>query len=384
MKKFKEFKKELPLVESILLGKSIQMGDRRARIIKVVSVGGTSRYDTVYKVKFQDGTQIEMHDSQIRPFLIEEGGAGEEATNELDDNYREDTPGEEATNEQEDKVVCPKCEGKGCEHCDGKGYHLDEAYGLKGLVFQFPSKRNAEQFAYDISNSGVAKGIEYQEERDWYVEVEILGNYNSVSRSAIKKYMQKNKGVFVDLAGRTSSKKLGLESVELDEAESLHWNELSVKERQDLLKNAGMSTIFSSNKRWTQLDGQIKKRLKNMIRKTTQGEYELVESAPANVVGGGMSPHFGGEGGVQGYDPILGKKKRKKFAGAEVFELTSDDYHNCMHGRKRYERWNKRLNMEDIANQEIRSYVHKNPGRAVVIQDKTTGIMAYLLHGDKK
>jgi len=111
------------------------------------------------------------------------------------------------------------------------------------------------------------------------------------------------------------------------------------------------------------------------------------ESTPTNAVGGGMSPHFGGEGPVQGYDPILGKKKkkkRKKFAGAEVFELNSDDYHTCMHGRKRYERWNRKLNMENIDNQEIRDYAHKNPGAPIVIQDKTTGVMAYLIHGDKK
>ena len=95
MKNFNEFNKGLPITETILLGKSIQMGDRRARIVKVVSTGETSRYDTVYQVKFQDGTKVEMHDAQIRPFLIEEGGAGEWGTDELDDTYREDTPGEE-------------------------------------------------------------------------------------------------------------------------------------------------------------------------------------------------------------------------------------------------------------------------------------------------
>ena len=56
MKKFNKLRNELS--ETILLGKSIQMGDRRATIVKVVSVGGTSRYDTVYQVKFQDGTII--------------------------------------------------------------------------------------------------------------------------------------------------------------------------------------------------------------------------------------------------------------------------------------------------------------------------------------
>ena len=26
------------------------------------------------------------------------------------------------------KITCPKCDGEGCDHCDGKGYHLDEAF----------------------------------------------------------------------------------------------------------------------------------------------------------------------------------------------------------------------------------------------------------------
>ena len=94
MKNWKQFKNELPLVENILLGRTVLMGDRKARIVSVVSVGETSRYDFIYAVKFQDGVKVEMHDSQIRPFL-EEHGAGEEATDELDDTYRKDTPGEE-------------------------------------------------------------------------------------------------------------------------------------------------------------------------------------------------------------------------------------------------------------------------------------------------
>lgn len=27
---------------------------------------------------------------------------------------------------EEEKVECPKCEGEGCDHCDGKGYHTEE------------------------------------------------------------------------------------------------------------------------------------------------------------------------------------------------------------------------------------------------------------------
>ena len=28
--------------------------------------------------------------------------------------------------ENSDKFQCPKCKGKGCDHCDGKGYHIKE------------------------------------------------------------------------------------------------------------------------------------------------------------------------------------------------------------------------------------------------------------------
>jgi len=33
--------------------------------------------------------------------------------------------GEKPKNEEK-KVECPKCEGKGCDHCDNKGYHMSE------------------------------------------------------------------------------------------------------------------------------------------------------------------------------------------------------------------------------------------------------------------
>ena len=75
MKDFNEFITE----GGILLGRSVQMGDRTGRVIKTVKSGPHSRYDDTYLVKFQDGTKIEMHDVQIRPFLE---NAGEEGTEE--------------------------------------------------------------------------------------------------------------------------------------------------------------------------------------------------------------------------------------------------------------------------------------------------------------
>jgi len=73
------------------------------------------------------------------------------------------------------------------------------------------------------------------------------------------------------------------------------------------------------------------------------------------------------------------KKKNESFAGCPVFTVSNDDYAKCMHGRMRYERWNKKLNMEDIDNQEIRSYAHRNPGKPIIVKDDRYGTMSYFV-----
>jgi hypothetical protein len=86
---------------------------------------------------------------------------------------------------------------------------------------------------------------------------------------------------------------------------------------------------------------------------------------------------------MAGIDPLLfwgGKpKKRNKFAGADVFKVTSEDYSKSVNGRKKWQRWNKNMNMEEIDNQDIRTYCHRNPGKAVIIQDENSGVMSYLI-----
>jgi len=85
---------------------------------------------------------------------------------------------------------------------------------------------------------------------------------------------------------------------------------------------------------------------------------------------------------------ISPRKRKQKlpemFAGCPVFTVSSDDYYKCMHGRMRYERWNKKLNMEDFGNQDIRSYAHQNPGQAVIVKDATHGTMSYFIPPAKK
>jgi len=114
---------------------------------------------------------------------------------------------------------------------------------------------------------------------------------------------------------------------------------------------------------------------------------EIMESTPVNSTGGGFSvgQASSNSGEIAGIDPVLGMHRRKKkklketFAGCPVFEVSSDDFTKCSHGRNRYERWGKKMNMEESGNQDIRTYVHKNPGKPIIIKDSTYGTMSYLI-----
>tara|TARA_Y100000034_G_scaffold112906_1_gene147338 strand:+ start:765 stop:1184 length:420 start_codon:yes stop_codon:yes gene_type:complete len=119
---------------------------------------------------------------------------------------------------------------------------------------------------------------------------------------------------------------------------------------------------------------------------------ELMETSPVNSMGGGFSVGQASSnvGNLAGYDPVMGMHRRKKkkrvsemFAGCPVFTVGSEDYAKCMHGRKKYERWNKKLNMEEMDNQDIRTYTHRNPGKPIIIKDSTYGTMSYFIPNSK-
>ena len=43
-----------------------------------------------------------------------------------DEEEVEEASCDSKTRKEEDEEECPKCKGKGCDHCDGKGYHMKE------------------------------------------------------------------------------------------------------------------------------------------------------------------------------------------------------------------------------------------------------------------
>lgn len=111
---------------------------------------------------------------------------------------------------------------------------------------------------------------------------------------------------------------------------------------------------------------------------------ELVESlhdfeeseAPATTVGA-----VGG--GMVGEPPGPKKKKKKKqeiFAGANVYEVSSEVFMKCRGEKSRYDRYVKHVGSDDCG-QNIREYGLKNPKKGIIIKDSTYGMMMYLRRG---
>ena len=71
------------------------------------------------------------------------------------------------------------------------------------------------------------------------------------------------------------------------------------------------------------------------------------------------------------------------FAGQNVYDVDNDEYHNTGHGRQKYERWSKKLDMNRPENQGIKKYHHSSKGRGknILVRNKTTGEMKYLTRG---
>lgn len=74
--------------------------------------------------------------------------------------------------------------------------------------------------------------------------------------------------------------------------------------------------------------------------------------------------------------PIV--KPKKKFAGEDVFEVSSDVFDKFNFGKKPYARWKKYMDMDDPLAQGIREFCYKNSKKSVILQDKSTKAMIYL------
>ena len=80
---------------------------------------------------------------------------------------------------------------------------------------------------------------------------------------------------------------------------------------------------------------------------------------------------------------IVGTKlgeSRDTFMGKSVYEMDNQDYYNCVNGRKKYERWSNKVNVEDIEHAELKRRIQKF-GEAI-IKNKMTGEMCVFRNVD--
>lgn len=106
----------------------------------------------------------------------------------------------------------------------------------------------------------------------------------------------------------------------------------------------------------------------------------MEEDAPANASGGGGVAGMGQPPGTHFGEPAVGKRKREQFAGAELFEVDSDCYANCLRGKKRFLKYTGYTG-SDTVGEDIRTYARSNPGAPILLKDRTTGAMSYLRYG---
>ena len=102
----------------------------------------------------------------------------------------------------------------------------------------------------------------------------------------------------------------------------------------------------------------------------------LEESVRVDEVANAIGSAPGNIAGVSDNQP----PKQQKFAGCALFDVGSDAYSKCINGRNKYERWERKLNMEDASHSQIREYARRNPGKPIIVRDSKTGAMSYLIH----
>ena len=112
----------------------------------------------------------------------------------------------------------------------------------------------------------------------------------------------------------------------------------------------------------------------NKVEKKAQ---KVHEDAAVNNVGGGEVA-----GIAPGEDPPV-KKKRTKFAGCDVFEVSPDIYYKCVQGKKKFEHWKRYFDRESGDGAEIYEFAYKYPRKAIIVQNKITQEMVYLRHSRK-
>ena len=125
---------------------------------------------------------------------------------------------------KEAKEECPKCEGEGCDHCDGKGYHeMEEAKKLDPVNDKENDKPFAKRKDKDIDNDGdVDSSDEYLHKKRAATDDAIDGGDKPADNAKDDK---KKKPVAGNKGGKTAEISK-IESVSTKEAFDALWSQI--------------------------------------------------------------------------------------------------------------------------------------------------------------
>jgi hypothetical protein len=120
------------------------------------------------------------------------------------------------------------------------------------------------------------------------------------------------------------------------------------------------------------------KKVGKFIGKFLKKKGKLKEDAPTNATGPAV-PGTGDTGDAWKKGTLL---RRKKFAGQDVFEVTSDTYSKSIQGKAKFKHWRTYVG-ECETGVAIREFALQNPKSPIIIQNELTGAMCYIKYGGK-
>ena len=103
---------------------------------------------------------------------------------------------------------------------------------------------------------------------------------------------------------------------------------------------------------------------------------EELDAGSGNIASIGVGP----DGEPPGITAAQKKKKREKFAGAEVFTVDPNVFMKARFGKKKYAKYENYVGNDEVG-EEIRQYGRANPSKPIIIKDSLTGAMLYLKYG---
>jgi hypothetical protein len=201
----------------------------------------------------------------------------------------------------ESKVECPKCDGEGCDHCDGKGYHMkegyesvakemkkmhDEGYGKKAIMAKYNHMDNATLEKLYASSCGTREEVEES------------------SKAALAKKLAKASAPSEKGKKAVTLKKAPWEKNEANNDEEVIMNPKKEKDKKD-----GGETMANESKRVDEISDKMKDRYvqrsvadyghSNAVRKDAEsrGDKDLAVKMKSRMKkrNQGMTRAFGGQ-----------------------------------------------------------------------------------------